>query len=146
MNETNIIRIVDGKTPINVTIKNNTTPITPKISNETSIRVGIVGTGPVGQKGEQGEPGLSAYELWLTQGNTGTIYDFFQTIGGDLSYHHQQTLASSQWMIPHPLNKFPSVSIVDTGGNLIVGEVSYPSKEYVIVTFSAEFSGDAYLN
>lgn len=31
----------------------------------------------------KGEDGKSAYELWLTQGNTGTLEDFFKDIGGD---------------------------------------------------------------
>jgi parallel beta-helix repeat protein len=30
----------------------------------------------------RGEPGLSAYEIWLAEGNTGTIDDFLDSIGG----------------------------------------------------------------
>ena len=38
--------------------------------------------GPKGSKGDKGTDGLSAYELWLKQGNEGTIEDFFEDLKG----------------------------------------------------------------
>lgn len=38
--------------------------------------------GSVGPRGVRGTTGKSAYEDWLAQGNTGTLEDFFQAIGG----------------------------------------------------------------
>ncbi|HOU64115.1 MAG TPA: hypothetical protein PLA70_10725, partial [Tenuifilaceae bacterium] len=38
--------------------------------------------GPQGPQGEQGEDGQSAYEIWLGQGNTGTVEDFLASLTG----------------------------------------------------------------
>lgn len=35
-----------------------------------------------GRQGGAGEPGLSAYEVWLDQGNTGTVADFLESQRG----------------------------------------------------------------
>ena len=39
--------------------------------------------GPTGATGAQGEPGLSAYELWLAMGNTGTVENFLTSLIGE---------------------------------------------------------------
>lgn len=62
------------------------------------------------------------------------------------SYTHNQIIGSSIWNINHPLNKFPSVSVTDSGGNVIIGDVRYIDVNNVIVSFSGSFSGKAYLN
>lgn len=66
--------------------------------------------------------------------------------GQDKSYIHTQRVASTEWSITHRLDKYPSVTIVDSGGNAVMGEVQYLSKQTVKVTFSAAFAGTAYLN
>ena len=38
--------------------------------------------GAKGDAGEHGAPGLSAYQVWLAEGNTGTVAAFMQTITG----------------------------------------------------------------
>ena len=35
-----------------------------------------------GLDGEKGDPGASAYEIWLTEGNTGTVEDFLNSLKG----------------------------------------------------------------
>lgn len=35
---------------------------------------------PAGPRGEKGEQGLSAYEVWLAEGNVGTIEDFLDSL------------------------------------------------------------------
>ena len=57
----------------------------------------------------------------------------------------QQT-ASLEWIIDHALNKYPSVSIVDSAGSVVIGDIKYISLSRVVVTFTFEFSGKAYLN
>lgn len=59
---------------------------------------------------------------------------------------HTQQVASDIWEINHSLNKYPSVTIADTSGNLVIGSVHYISTSKIIVRFSAPFSGVAYLN
>jgi hypothetical protein len=62
------------------------------------------------------------------------------------TYTHTQAAASSTWTIVHNLGCKPSVTIVDSGGNVQIGEVLYDSNNQVTVTFAAAFSGYAYLN
>lgn len=61
-------------------------------------------------------------------------------------YVHIQIAAATTWDITHDLNKYPSVTAVDTGGNVVVGDVEYITTSHIRVHFSAEFSGKAYLN
>ena len=67
-------------------------------------------------------------------------------VEGDKNYIHTQGLSSSLWNITHNLNKFPSVSVIDSDNKLVVGEVQYQDQNNLTVTFSGSFSGKAYLN
>jgi len=64
----------------------------------------------------------------------------------DRHYTHNQVAASSSWEITHNLGKHPSVSIVDSGGNWVVGDIAYTNENTLIINFTAAFSGKAYLN
>lgn len=64
----------------------------------------------------------------------------------DLNYFHNQTIASDTWEIEHNLNKFPSVTVIDSAGNEVIGEVIYTDTNHVILKFSGEFKGTATLN
>ena len=66
--------------------------------------------------------------------------------GGDKIYVHKQVIASNTWDITHNLYKYPSVSVVDTGGNVVIGDVEYTSLNTLVIKFTAPFSGTAYLN
>jgi len=62
------------------------------------------------------------------------------------TYTHTQTSASATWTITHNLNCFPSVTIVDSAGTVVIGDVSYTNANTLVVTFVAAFGGKAYLN
>lgn len=66
--------------------------------------------------------------------------------GGDKTYVHKQVIASNTWEITHNLYKYPSVSVVDTGGNVVIGDVEYTNLNTLVIKFTALFSGTAYLN
>lgn len=57
-----------------------------------------------------------------------------------------QNTPLSLWTINHGLGAFPSVTVVDSGGNSVVGSVHYVSDDQITIGFSAAFSGTAYLN
>ena len=57
-----------------------------------------------------------------------------------------QNVPSTTWNITHNLGKFPSITVIDTGNTVVVGEYNYTSNTNVILTFSAGFAGKAYLN
>jgi hypothetical protein len=56
-----------------------------------------------------------------------------------------QPSPSSIWSITHNLGGRPSVTIVDSAGTMVIGEVTYNSDTQVTVNFTAAFSGFAYL-
>lgn len=62
------------------------------------------------------------------------------------TYIYDQMVASDLWIIVHNLNCYPSVSIIDTGGNVVIGDVRYISNKEIHVSFSNIFSGKVYLN
>lgn len=57
-----------------------------------------------------------------------------------------QASPSSTWIIVHNMNGHPNVLVVDSGGTLQIGQITYDSLDQVTVSFSAPFSGKAYLN
>ena len=62
------------------------------------------------------------------------------------SYIHDQQASSSTWVVNHGMNKFPSVNIVDTANDEVIGEVTYNNLNQITIRFSSAFSGKAYLN
>lgn len=66
--------------------------------------------------------------------------------GSDKNFVFTQAAASALWKIRHNLNKYCSVSVVDSSGNIVVGDVNYIDKGNIEISFSAAFSGKAYLN
>lgn len=67
-------------------------------------------------------------------------------IGIDQTYTHTQSVASATWTITHNLNKRPSVTVVDSGGTVVIGDVQYIDDNTIVITFIGAFSGAAYLN
>ena len=61
-------------------------------------------------------------------------------------YVHNQPTPSNTWTVNHNMGKNPSVSIIDSSGDEVYGEVKHISTSQLILSFSAPFSGIAYLN
>ena len=79
--------------------------------------------------------------ITLTYRDTLSIQETYK-----FSHIHNQTVSSSTWSITHNLNKYPSVSIVDSSNEEVIGEVEHVNSNSLIVKFSAPFSGKAFLN
>ncbi len=58
---------------------------------------------------------------------------------------HTQPSPSASWLISHDLGGKPSVTIVDSAGTVVIGEIVYDSDTQITVNFTAPFSGFAYL-
>lgn len=65
---------------------------------------------------------------------------------GDVHYIFSQDVPSAIWTINHNLNKKPSVTVVSSSEQVVYGDVSYINTNKLTITFSAAFSGKAYLN
>lgn len=65
---------------------------------------------------------------------------------GDKHYRHVQATPAQVWVIDHTLDKFPAVTVVDSAGEQVEGNVLYTSQQQVVVSFTGTFSGEAFLN
>ena len=57
-----------------------------------------------------------------------------------------QAVPTTVWNVNHNLGKFPSVSVVNNNNILMYGNTTYVDTNNLIITFTAGFSGKAYLN
>ena len=66
--------------------------------------------------------------------------------GFDSHYEFVQGVPATTWDITHNLDKFPSISVVDTADTTVIGSYDYVTKDRVILSFSEPFAGRAFLN
>lgn len=63
------------------------------------------------------------------------------------TYTHNQITASAIWDVKHNLNRYPtSVTITDSAGNVVLGDIKNISVNELTISFTAPFSGNAYLS
>jgi hypothetical protein len=72
--------------------------------------------------------------------------DAIEGVDSDKNFVYTQGVPSDTWTINHTLNKYPSVTIIDSGGTEVIGNIKYIDTSTVIVTFASGFSGKAILN
>jgi hypothetical protein len=65
---------------------------------------------------------------------------------GNDTFTYQASSASTQWVITHNLDRYPSVTIVDSAGTQFWADVTYTSLNTIEVNFAFPMSGYAYLN
>lgn len=62
------------------------------------------------------------------------------------NYVHEQAIASETWVINHNLNKYPSITLTYTSGEVFLANTEYTSLNQVIVHLDSASTGYAYLN
>jgi len=65
---------------------------------------------------------------------------------GDRNYVHVQSISSKVWIVQHNLNKYPSVTVVDSADTVVIGNVKYLDINSLRLEFTAPFTGKAYCN
>ena len=87
------------------------------------------------------------------QGGNGTLEEtevyglaYFSKGQADKNYIHSQGSASNSWSVVHNLEKFPSVTVVDSAGSAVIGGVTFIDNNNLTLTFTNAFSGKAYIN
>jgi hypothetical protein len=65
--------------------------------------------------------------------------------GNTRRFVYSQSTPSATWVITHTLGGKPVVVIVDSADTYVIGEVRYNSTSQITVSFTAPFSGFAYL-
>lgn len=67
-------------------------------------------------------------------------------IQGDKNFVYTQNVASSTWVVTHNLNKYCSVSIVDSAGTIVFGDIIYNNLNQCTISFTSQFSGQVFCN
>ena len=82
--------------------------------------------------------------------NIDNFYDIvnftFGDNAGDKTFIYDQVTPATTWTVQHGLNKFPSITVVDTAKSVVIGDYTYVDNNNVILEFSAAFAGKAYFN
>lgn len=97
---------------------------------------------------------LSVRYRGLTVNINGTEYWWQTTLNanpvlkssGDLSHTHVQGTPSATWNVTHNLGKNPTVAVVDSLENEVIGDIQYVDSNNLTITFTSTFSGKAYCN
>ena len=63
-----------------------------------------------------------------------------------VAFNYVQMTSSSTWTIKHNLNFHPNVTVVDSAGTIVEGEMTYVDQNNMILHFQSAFSGNAYLS
>ena len=89
-------------------------------------------------------------------GAAGTTGQVLTTTGSvvtwtDSTFTYVKNVEGDTWVITHNLNRYPSVTVVDTGGSVIRGEIVFNTINKLTITFFSSGSasavdGKAYLN
>lgn len=112
-----------------VTIVESVVEVTVNGSTEV-IELGVQGPqGAVGPQGVQGAQG--------PQGIPGAASG---------SYRHVQAVPATVWTVDHNLSGRLNVTVVDSTGREVMGEVRYLNDNQIELTFTAAFSGEAYVS
>lgn len=74
----------------------------------------------------------------------GTTNKYYTT--ARVAYTHNQNAVSNSWVINHNLGFRPNVTVQDSAGTTYEGEIHHTSANSLTVSFSAAFSGKAYLS
>ena len=65
---------------------------------------------------------------------------------GDANFVFTQGSVATQWVVDHNLAKKPSVTVVDSAGTVVIGQVTYNTDNRCTLDFQAGFSGKAFFN
>lgn len=115
---------------VTVAVLEAATVVSPVTEEVTIVTAGV--TGPQGVPGPQGSSG--------SQGEAGPPGP-----GGTTSVAFPQLTPSQTWDITHNFGSFPSVTVVDSAGTQVLGELQYVDANRLIIRFSAAFGGVAHL-
>lgn len=87
--------------------------------------------------------------ITCAEANGDLVHENFYTFSytdSDKAFVFNQGVPSTEWVITHNLQKQPSVTVVDSSGNLVMGSLTYNSENQLTLNFSRTVTGKAYLN
>lgn len=63
-----------------------------------------------------------------------------------VSYRHTQNAPLTTWTVNHNLNFYPNVTVFNSAGNQVEGNVAHTNETSLTITFSTAVSGKAHLS
>ena len=106
---------------------------------------GTTGLGTQGTQGTSGADGIDGSSLDNTDDLTEGLTNKYFTVER-VSFEHNQGSASNSWTITHNLGFKPNVTVIDSAGNIVEGEIAYTNTNSLTVSFQSAFSGTAYIS
>ena len=101
------------------------------VETDPTIVLTETATGPQGAAGPAGAAGATG-----PTGPAGPAAD-------NLTVVHDQASASATWTINHNQGRYPSIDIIDSAGNHVIGDIKHNSLNQVVATFDNAFAGKA---
>ena len=75
-----------------------------------------------------------------------TVIDLESILSKSCTYTHTQDVPLKVWIINHNLGSFPSVTVVDSNNQVVIGDITYTGSNSLTITFTIPFAGYAFLN
>ena len=135
------VRFINDTTPIEVTSETQETEIeVTSETQETEIEVGGLTHSDLSGRDLPDQHPIDAI--------TGLRDELDNIItGADKHFVFEQEIPSDTWQITHNLEKRPSVTVVDSAGNMqMPDEVTYNDDNTITIKFVGSFAGKAFLN
>ena len=98
------------------------------VETDPTIVLTETATGPQGPAGPTGATGPTGADG--AAGNNTTVV-------------HDQASASATWTITHNQGRYPSIDIIDSAGNHVIGDIKHNSINQLVATFDNAFAGKA---
>lgn len=137
----NVLPIANGGTNSSTTLNNNRVMISALDSIVESDTISTTNLNVLAGMTDVAT-GVSNNDTITTQG----YVDEAINVAKDKTYVHNQIVASATWTITHNLGKYANVTIVDSAQTEVYGDKEYQDMNTVVMTFTAAFSGKAYVN
>ena len=64
----------------------------------------------------------------------------------EFRYVHNQMVPASVWTIPHNLDGFPNVTVVDSANREVIGDLEWIDNNTVQASFASAFGGKAFVS
>ena len=101
------------------------------VETDPTIVLTETATGPQGPAGPTGATGATG-----PAGADGSS-------GANTTVVHDQASASATWTITHNQGRYPSIDIIDSSGNHVIGDIKHNSVNQLVATFDNAFAGKA---
>jgi len=98
------------------------------VETDPTIVLTETATGPQGPAGPTGATGATGAD---------------GAAGGNTTVVHDQASASATWTITHNQGRYPSIDIIDSAGNHVIGDIKHNSVNQLVATFDNAFAGKA---